>query len=200
MTHVFKFAHKSVTQSQCIAWKCCHGLARQAFCWCLLVVLHVRVTFDWICYPFDIEMSDLAGCELEELAELSCDRTLKIQFRKKSLSAFWLNVSTEYPLLSDKAVNILLPFATTYLCETAFSALTNLYEDEVQIQSCRWKWHACMFIQHYAKNWQSVQSEASTSITLTLFAFRSIHCNLYIIDDVGLFVKSSVLKNFSILQ
>ena len=28
------------------------------------------------------------------------------------------------------------PFATTYLCETAFSALTK-YEDEVQIQTCR---------------------------------------------------------------
>ena len=27
-------------------------------------------------------------CVLEELAELSCDRTLKIQFREKSLSAF----------------------------------------------------------------------------------------------------------------
>ena len=24
--------HKSVNQSQCIAWKCCRGLARQAFC------------------------------------------------------------------------------------------------------------------------------------------------------------------------
>jgi len=32
--YVFKFAHisQSVTQSQCIAWKCCRGLARQAFC------------------------------------------------------------------------------------------------------------------------------------------------------------------------
>ena len=34
-------------------------------------------------------------CVLEELAELSCDRTLKIQFREKSLSAFWLSVSTD---------------------------------------------------------------------------------------------------------
>jgi len=50
---------------------------------------------------------------------------------------------------------------------------------------------------HYAKNWQSVQSEASTSIILTLLAF---HCNLCIIDDVGLFVKSSGPKNLSILQ
>jgi len=74
--------------------------------------------FDWIRNPFDVEMSDLAGRELKELAELSCDRTLKIQFREKSLSAFWLSVSTEYPLLSNKAVNVLLPFATTYLCET----------------------------------------------------------------------------------
>jgi len=81
--------------------------------------------FDWIRSPFDVEMSDLAVHELEELAELSCDRTLKIQFREKSLLAFWLSVSTEYPLLSNKAVNILLPFATTYLCETAYSALTN---------------------------------------------------------------------------
>jgi len=82
--------------------------------------------FDWICNPFDVEMSDLAGRELEELAELSCDRTLKIQFREKSLSAFWLSVSTEYPLLSNNTVNILLTFATTYLYETAFSALTNM--------------------------------------------------------------------------
>ena len=82
--------------------------------------------FDWIRDPFDVEMSDLAGRELEEIAELSCDRTLKIQFREKSLSAFWLSVSTEYPLLFNKAVNILLPFATTYLSETAFSALTNM--------------------------------------------------------------------------
>ena len=83
-------------------------------------------------------MSDLADRELEELAELSCDRTLKIQFREKSLSAFWLSVSTEYPLLSNKAVNILLPFAATYLCETAFSALTNMktkYRSRLVVES-----------------------------------------------------------------
>ena len=76
-------------------------------------------------------------------AELSCDRSLNIQYREKSLSAFWLSVSTEYPLLSNRAVNILLPFATTYLCETAFFR-THKYEDEVQIQGCRWKW--CVYV------------------------------------------------------
>ena len=45
--------HKSVTQSQCIAWKCCRGLARQAFCWCLLVVLRVICwLLWWLVHPF----------------------------------------------------------------------------------------------------------------------------------------------------
>lgn len=94
--------------------------------------------YDWVRNPFDVEMSDLAGRELEELAELSCDRTLKLQFHQKSLSAFWLSVSAEYPLLSNKAVNILLPFATTYSCETAFSALTNMktkYRSRLVVES-----------------------------------------------------------------
>jgi len=77
--------------------------------------VHIQVAVErWKGRP----VTHLAVRELEELAELPCDRTLKIQFREKSLSAFWLSVSTEYPLLSTKAVNILLPFATTYLCET----------------------------------------------------------------------------------
>ena len=68
----------------------------------------------------------LKGNELEELAEISCDRTLKISFMPQQLSKFWLTVASEYPLLFQKAVKILLPFATTYLCEAEFFSLTNL--------------------------------------------------------------------------
>ena len=68
----------------------------------------------------------LKGNELEELAKISCERTLKISFMQQQLSKFCLTVASEYPLLSQKAVKILLPFATTYLCEAGFSALTNL--------------------------------------------------------------------------
>lgn len=94
--------------------------------------------FDWIRSPFEVEMSDLAGREQEELAELSCDRSLKNQFKQQSLSSFWLSVASEYPLLSHKAITILLPFATTYLCETAFSTLTNMktkYRSRLVVES-----------------------------------------------------------------
>lgn len=49
---------------------------------------------------------------------------ISLQFNSMSLISFWIKRSCEYPLLSEKAVNVLLPFATTYLCETAFSAVT----------------------------------------------------------------------------
>lgn len=40
-----------------------------------------------------------------------------------SLIDFWAARQSEYPELSRKAVNFLLPFATTYLCESGFSHL-----------------------------------------------------------------------------
>ena len=71
--------------------------------------------FDWIRNPFNVDIDNimLTGKELEELAEISSDRTLKISFRHQQLSKFWLPVAFEYPLSSRKAVKIVLPFATT---------------------------------------------------------------------------------------
>jgi hypothetical protein len=40
-------------------------------------------------------------------------------FREK----LWAGIGEEFPHLSRKALNILLPFATSYLCETGFSAV-----------------------------------------------------------------------------
>ena len=39
-------------------------------------------------------------------------------------SQFWLSVKSEYPLLSEKAMEILIKFSTTYLCEKIFSSVT----------------------------------------------------------------------------
>jgi len=94
-------------------------------------------SYDWIRNPFDCELTDLTGRQQEELAELSSDRTLRLQFNHKPLASFWANCSQEYPLLSAEALNVLLPFATTYLCETAFSAVTAMktkYRSKLNIE------------------------------------------------------------------
>ena len=94
--------------------------------------------FDWILNPFVVAKTDLSQREEEELAELSSDRTLMISFNLKALASFWFSVLDEYPLLSQKATKILLPFATTYMCETAISTLTNMktkYRSRLVVES-----------------------------------------------------------------
>ena len=59
----------------------------------------------------------------EEFLELRNDGTLKLKFTKVPLHVFWIAVKEEYPQISDKAVAVLLPFSTTYLCEQSFSTL-----------------------------------------------------------------------------
>jgi len=57
------------------------------------------------------------------LIDLTSDSAIKEKFAtKKSLSEFWCQVKDEFKVLLDKATIILLPFATTYLCESGFSA------------------------------------------------------------------------------
>ncbi len=68
---------------------------------------------------------------------LSCDSRLKELFSSCPLSSFWAALMQEYPELCDVALKILLPFASTYLCEAGFSKMTALkmkYCNRAQIE------------------------------------------------------------------
>ncbi|KAL1277291.1 hypothetical protein QQF64_023964 [Cirrhinus molitorella] len=83
----------------------------------------------WISDPFgiDVESVTLPSNEENQLVELSCDKTLKKKFSEVSLSQFWCReVLSEYPSLATRAIKSILPFSTTYLCESGFSSLVQL--------------------------------------------------------------------------
>ena len=43
------------------------------------------------------------------------------------MSKFWrIHASAEYPAISDRAISVLSPFASSYLCEQGFLALTSI--------------------------------------------------------------------------
>ncbi|MBN3285953.1 ZBED5 protein, partial [Polyodon spathula] len=44
-------------------------------------------------------------------------RYLFTNFQQKQLAEFWVKMRAEFPELSERTVKILVPFATTYLCE-----------------------------------------------------------------------------------
>ncbi|KAL4125972.1 hypothetical protein QTP88_010204 [Uroleucon formosanum] len=82
--------------------------------------------YDWVRNPFT-SMVQTDDCGLQqEAVELKNDRTLQLKFKEVSLNSFWVSPHSEYPRLSTKAIEVLLQFSTSWLCEHGFSALTNI--------------------------------------------------------------------------
>ncbi|XP_069063747.1 zinc finger BED domain-containing protein 5-like [Pleurodeles waltl] len=78
----------------------------------------------WVRDPFNTEIPQhFNNEEAEQLIDISSDSTLKVQFQSLSLLEFWCQTQDEYPVISKIALRVLIPFATSYLCEAGFSAV-----------------------------------------------------------------------------
>jgi hypothetical protein len=85
--------------------------------------------FSWVRLPFEVSAVEL-DCEddtiAEQLIELQSKNLWKTRFQSVTLTQFWTEVCESEPQLSQlcsEASNALLPFPTTYLCESGFSVL-----------------------------------------------------------------------------
>jgi hypothetical protein len=92
--------------------------------------------FDWVRNLFNAEVMDGTLTMIEEEEEIIdiTDTALKIKFSALCLSEFWVSVQNEYRELSEKAVNILILFATSYLHESGFSVVAAI-KRKVSIRS-----------------------------------------------------------------
>ena len=83
--------------------------------------------FGWTVNLFGINNTNNFSTEEEEqLIDLRNDVFFQALFPQKSLDEFWLSVYKSYPTIGTKAIKILLPFASSWLCEYRFSALTEI--------------------------------------------------------------------------
>jgi len=91
----------------------------------------------WIVNPF-VEQKRTAFSHEESLQiiELSSDKRLKSIHNSMSNSKFWIRMKNKYQNLHEIAMRFLLCFSTTYLHETAFSAMTVLKTNRVQVSDC----------------------------------------------------------------
>ena len=62
---------------------------------------------------------------LDEIVELQPSQVQQQLFRTTTLSTFWCHQIVAYPLLPKKALEILIPLVTTYLCEKSFSTMVD---------------------------------------------------------------------------
>jgi hypothetical protein len=81
--------------------------------------------YKWITDPFPADLSPNYYFSLDKANynNIISYTYLKVQFPRKSCIEFWVDIG-EFPYLSRKACNTLLPFATSYLCKTGSSAIT----------------------------------------------------------------------------
>ena len=61
--------------------------------------------------------------EAEQFIDLSSDHTLINTSNPNSLISFWVKARAEFALVGCKALCVLGPFATSYLCKAGFSAV-----------------------------------------------------------------------------
>ena len=73
--------------------------------------------------PFTIRVKDIPENAQEEFIELITSDAAKTDFSSMSVAKFWIKSLQSYPVLSEIALRLILPFPTTYLCETGFSSL-----------------------------------------------------------------------------
>ena len=76
--------------------------------------------------PFSVEEGVIKDDDVTAKAEFHClreDNTLKADFQDSDLATFWHKAGTGYPVLSDRALKVLIIFVTTYHCEADFSTM-----------------------------------------------------------------------------
>ncbi|GFS74687.1 SCAN domain-containing protein 3 [Trichonephila clavipes] len=79
----------------------------------------------------------LSTTEEEIFIDFTSSGEIKRQFCNRTLFQFWAEVDDEFSELKTKAFRILLPFSTSYLCETGFSAVAALktkYRSQLNIE------------------------------------------------------------------
>jgi len=82
----------------------------------------------WVRQPFTfiVDTADVDNEYLDEIIELQQSQVQQQLFRTTTLSTFWCHQIVAYPLLAKKALEILVPFVTTYLCEQSFSKMVDI--------------------------------------------------------------------------
>jgi hypothetical protein len=96
-------------------------------------------TNNWIHYPFHaLPPVHLPISEHENLIEIATNSSVKIEIDQKPVPDFWIGLYSEYPALANRAVKTLIPFATTYLCESGSLALTSM-KTKYRHRQCVWE-------------------------------------------------------------
>ena len=93
----------------------------------------------WIINPFLFDLTKVSDDDnlKENLIEMKSCQELKLLFDKSKLEDFWCAAMKAFPSLAMEAMTVLIPFSTTYNCESSFSTMMyikNKYRNRLQLE------------------------------------------------------------------
>ncbi|XP_068210578.1 protein FAM200A-like [Palaemon carinicauda] len=91
--------------------------------------LNDRCTDAWIYRPLSVKDSAISDTDVAakvEFYQIREDSQLKVDFAEQELPTFWAKVKDYCPILSMRALTMLIQSLSTYWCEVEFSAMVAL--------------------------------------------------------------------------
>ena len=76
--------------------------------------------------PFILPVEKVPDSLQDKFLELKDDSCARDLFNEKSITEFWPLMCNSYPKVTEKAIQGILPFVSTYLCESGFSTLLQI--------------------------------------------------------------------------
>ena len=102
----------------------------------ILIIVGANVNCDKVCIcyfspcfkilVFEVSDNVKFSTKEEQLRDLRNDLFFQALFPEKSLYEFWVSVYKSYSMICAKAIKIMLPFPSLWLCGYGFSALTEI--------------------------------------------------------------------------
>ena len=82
----------------------------------------------WIRDPFLFNLDSMDDNDMmkDDLVELQTNDRIRMEFETMQLDMFWCAQLQTFPQLAGRALEVLVPFATTHLCEAGFSTLLHI--------------------------------------------------------------------------
>ena len=81
---------------------------------------------DFVRNPFTFSVEKVSDECQDEFLDLVNDSSAKQVYHEKLLTEFWIEMKTSYSKITEKALRVLIPFVSTYLCEAGFSTLLQI--------------------------------------------------------------------------
>ena len=76
--------------------------------------------------PFTFSIEKISDECQDEFLDFVNDSSAKQTYHEKLLTEFWIEMKNSYCKITEKALRILIPFVSTYLCEAGFFTLLQI--------------------------------------------------------------------------